>query len=89
MKNVYVQRWFTDEATFSAATDAKNENIVMDIFMDDAEFLVANTDTAITLSKLRSSRLIFQCLFAKLPEQDERCGCDIKMKMGHVFSDPP
>lgn len=79
----------TDEVPSSAAPEVKNENFLMDIFLDVPEDQVAYTNTAILEGVLTKYCQIFQCLFQELPDHLEQCGCNVEMEIGLVRTDPP
>lgn len=71
-----VQRRYTDEFSFSAASEVKDENILTNIVLDDPMDPVDVTDTFNFDNALQMYYRIFHC-------------CDIEVKIKLVLSDQP
>lgn len=89
MKKVHVQRSSMGEGPSSCSPEVKNEKVLMDIVLDDAEDPVADTNTAIFERALRKYCRSFQFPFQELPNHLEHCCFEIKMKVDFVLTFPP
>lgn len=74
---------------FSAAPGVLIENVFREIVMYYAENLVVETDTVIHECALLKHCRIFQCMFQKLLDHFEQCGCDIEIKTIFDLTHPP
>lgn len=87
VKKAHVKRSSTGEGLSSAAPEAKNEDVLMNIVLDDAERLVADNETSILESALQMYCRVFQSSFQELPDHLEQCACDVEMKINLILTD--